>query len=226
MQWYNNHYQPQWSKRDIMTTVLENWEDQPLMGERAATAIRPIRPSDLKLVYEMHQRLSPESIYYRYLQYRTPAWEELATICHLPPETGEALVATLNGDAERIIGLAYYVRERATYLPTAELGILVEDLFQGQGIGRQLWQRLHRSAEAKRIRQLRVLSEPGNRRIRRLIEGSGYPYRASIEDDLHEFMVFLDEQPQRTQAMQRLSQMGRLILQQISASKRSKSLPM
>lgn len=198
-----------------MTTIAETW-DRPLVTTRLpATTIRAIRPADLGLIHEMHGRLSPESIYCRYFQCRVPSWEELAVVCQLRPETGEALVATLNGDEERIIGLAYYVREKTAHLPTAELGILVEDQFQGQGIGRKLWQQLHHCAQARQIRRLRVLSDPRNQRVRHLIQGSGYAYRSSTDYDLNEFIVFLGEPAQPTSALQRFGKFSGLILQRL-----------
>ncbi|MEZ4862018.1 MAG: GNAT family N-acetyltransferase [Caldilineaceae bacterium] len=201
-----------------MSKILESsgtLRRQPVLGDEPATTIRPLMPNDLGFLYAMHLRLSAQSLYYRYLQYRTPSWDELATICHLPLETGEALVATRSGDEEQIIGLAYYVCEAVSRVPTAELAILVEDRFQGQGIGRRLWQQMHQRAQAQQIHRLRVLFDPGNQRILHLIKSSGYAYRGSTEGDLNEFIVRLDEQPQRTQTSQRFSKFGGAFLQRI-----------
>lgn len=207
-----------------MTPVIESWARPAVSWERATPAIRRIRPSDLGLIDAMHQRLSPESIYLRYFQCRVPSREELAIVCHLPPATGEALVATLPGDEEQVIGLAYYIREKMTSLPTAELGILVEDQFQGQGIGRQLWQQLHHCAQARQISRLRVLSDPGNQRIQHLIKNSGYTYRASTADDFNEFIVFLHEQLPRAQTPQWFGKFGALILQRLLRQQAAQTL--
>jgi GNAT superfamily N-acetyltransferase len=116
----------------------------------------------------MPQRLSPESVYYRYLQYRRPTLAEIAAVCQLAPERGAGFVATLPAEPTTIVGVAYYVREAYTLEPTAEPGILVEDRFQAQGIGRRLWQQLQHHAQANGLRRLRVLPHPNNQRLARL----------------------------------------------------------
>ncbi|MFN8442449.1 MAG: GNAT family N-acetyltransferase [Caldilineaceae bacterium] len=155
--------------------------------------IRPIRPDDLLLIEQMHQRLSLESVYYRYLQYRIPTLDELSALCDITPTRGVALVATTHLGAERIVGLACYIHEIDTPDATAEVGILVEDHFQGQGLGRMLWQQLHQHAQNNQIKHLRVLFDPTNYRVLRLIKGSGYRYETSEEFDLNQALVTFDE---------------------------------
>lgn len=198
-----------------MTAITAAHPVQLLASALPILTIRPIRPDDHTLIYEMHKRLSAESLYYRYLQCKIPSWEELAAVCNLPAEKGEALVAISNNDDARIIGLAYYVRESNAFFPTAEVGILVEDFFQGQGVGRMLWQALHQSAQAKQIRRLRVLFDPGNHRMLRLIKGSGYTYEASAEGELNDFMVSLDEDLPKSWSQQLLEKFGVPTLQRI-----------
>ncbi|HMN30475.1 MAG TPA: GNAT family N-acetyltransferase, partial [Caldilineaceae bacterium] len=78
--------------------------------------------------------------------------------------------------------------------PTAEPGILVEDRFQGQGIGRRLWRQLHDQARADRIAQLRVFLAPNNQPMLRLLQGSGFAYQARAHAGLSEYLVLLGEQ--------------------------------
>ncbi|MFN8443733.1 MAG: GNAT family N-acetyltransferase [Caldilineaceae bacterium] len=196
----------------ITTAVQYN---HPAARELPILTIRPIRPDDDTLIYEMHKRLSAESLYFRYLQCKIPSWQDLAAVCNLPAEKGEAFVVISNNDDARIIGLAYYVRESTAYLPTAEVGILIEDFFQGQGIGRMLWQALHQSAQAKQIRRLRVLFDPSNHRMLRLIKGSGYSYEVSAEGELNDFMISLDEDLSKPWAQQLLEKFGLPILQRL-----------
>ena len=202
-----------------MMTTTEVQFSQPVAQALPSLTIRSIRPDDHTLIYEMHQRLSAESLYYRYLQCKIPSWDELAAVCNLPAEKGEALVAISNNDDARIIGLAYYVREATAYLPTAEVGILIEDSFQGQGIGRMLWQALHQAAKAQQLRRLRVLFDPSNHRVLRLIKGSGYAYVASAEGELNDFMIALDEDLPKPWAQQLLEKFGLPFLQRLFRSR-------
>lgn len=105
-----------------MTTMTQPWVTLGSTPETTGITIRPMQPDDANLLFAMHQRLSPESIYYRYLQYRRPTLVEIATICHLAPERGAGFVATLSAEPTTIVGVAYYVRETYTPEPTAEPG--------------------------------------------------------------------------------------------------------
>lgn len=176
-----------------MISNQEMRSGQPLTEQIPSITVRPIRPDDFVLLHEMHHRLSPESIYYRYLQLRIPSLEELRAVCQIAPDKGAGFVATVQAGAERIVGVAYYVREAVTGLPTAEPGILVEDQFQGQRVGSRLWQQLHHHARANHIRQLRVLFEPSNWRVLRLLQGSGFNYQINESDWMNEYVVVLNE---------------------------------
>lgn len=153
--------------------------------------VRPLTVADAGLVDAMHQRLSPTSIYYRYLQYRKPTTAELATVCRLDPARGLGLVAVVPGEPDAIVGLAYYVREAYAAEPTAEPGILIEDRFQEQGLGRRLWQQLQQVALCDGLRWLRVWSHPENYRMTQLVRGGGFPYTAKVYDGLSEYLVAL-----------------------------------
>lgn len=177
-----------------MTMLIENRTPPRSSLLPSPVVIRPLLPTDAGLLYAMHLRSSPESIYYRYLQYRRPTLDELAKVCQLAPHRGAGLVATLP-EADVIVGLAYYVRESHGSEPTAEPGILVEDRFQGQGIGRKLWQQLQQQAQQSGIRWLRVLADPNNHRLARLVQGSDWPYAAKFSRDLNEYLVALNPPP-------------------------------
>lgn len=176
-----------------MTSNQKLQGSKPLTEPILPITVRPIRPDDLDLLQEMHQRLSPESIYYRYLQMRIPSPEELRAVCQMGSDKGAGFVATVQAGSERIVGVAYYVREAIKGPPSAEPGILVEDQFQGHRVGRRLWQQLHHHAKANQIRQLRVLFEPSNWRVLRLLQGSGFSYQINDSDWMNEYIVVLDE---------------------------------
>jgi len=181
-----------------MTSKLQQWIAGQARPDQSSVTVRPIRPSDVNLLTEMHQRLSPASVYARFLQCRSPSVDELRALCFLRAERGAGLVATLQQEHEIIVGLAYYVREMYTPTLTAELGILVEDQFQGQGIGRRLWQQVHCHAQRNQVRQLRVLCAPNNHRVLHLLHTSGFACQAHMSDELIEYLVALDEGPQPT----------------------------
>ena len=135
-----------------MSSVSHPWMAQDKQG----VTVRPIQAHDVGLIDAMHGRLSPDSLYDRYQQPRSPTQGEIAAVCRMSPEKGAGFVATVPQQGDRIVGLAYYLREAQAQQPTAEPGILIEDQLQGQGIGRTLWQQMHYHAQANQIRCLRV----------------------------------------------------------------------
>jgi RimJ/RimL family protein N-acetyltransferase len=160
----------------------------PLPG----VTVRPMRPADVGRIHAMHNRLSLESVYYRYLRYRPPALDEIAALYRVEPETRAGFVATVQQGDEQVVGVAYAVREQQSQPATAEAGILVEDRFQGQGVGHALWQRLLQHARTQQMEQIRLFVHPGNWRMQRLLRKSGMPYVTAAYDELTEYLVTLE----------------------------------
>lgn len=175
-----------------MTNQSQKKEGSERQQQGAGILVRPLVATDVALISAMHQRLSAESIYYRYLQQRQPTLAEIAAVCALDPAVGGGFVAVAPGEVA-IVGLAYYVREAQCAELTAEPGILIEDRFQEQGIGRRLWQTLQQQAQQDGLRWLRVLSHPQNRRVARLVQGGGFLYVAKTNGNLREYLVDLGQ---------------------------------
>jgi GNAT superfamily N-acetyltransferase len=141
-----------------------------------AVTIRPIRSDDVQPILDMHQRLSSDSMFLRYLVPYLPTYipAHLYQICNQPAGQGTALVAI--HDAQ-IIGLGYYV-VKPEQPNTAEPALLIEDRFQGQGIGRRLFNRLITTARAQGIYFFDALMHSSNRSMLRLLRHSGHPFNS------------------------------------------------
>ena len=113
---------------------------------------RPIRPDDVERLERMFARLSPQTVYRRFLtpipRLRPWALRHLAQVDHLDRE---AIVA-LHGD--EIVGVAHYDRPRVGDGTTAEVAILVEDAWQHQGVARWLLGTLGKLARQRGIDHL------------------------------------------------------------------------
>jgi GNAT superfamily N-acetyltransferase len=97
--------------------------------------IRPIEPEDVDRLERLFYRLSPETIYRRFMSpIHHPRPGALAHLANVDHTSRDALVAL---DGDEIIGVARY--DAAKGLPnTAEVAIVVEDAWQRHGIARQL----------------------------------------------------------------------------------------
>jgi RimJ/RimL family protein N-acetyltransferase len=152
--------------------------------------LRKAQQSDVPLIQEMHARLSRQSLYYRYLGPRTPDREELQRLCFLDGRPGLALVATVSGPQEKVIAMACFcvLPEDPTM---AEPAILVEDGYQGCGLGRKIFLALCRQAGQMGLETFECFTHPENRGMLRLIRGCGLRYECTYSQGVRDIRVWL-----------------------------------
>ncbi len=154
----------------------------------ASIIIRPMQKNDVDLIMEMHDRLSTNSLYMRYHTPRNPTREEIEKICRLNGTYGRVVVAALPGLKSKIVGMAYYV---VTSHDTAETAFLVEDLYQGQGIGRRMMEHLKRLAIAQGVCYFDADVLPSNERMFYLLHKSGNIVQNRLEYGTRELRLEL-----------------------------------
>ena len=129
-------------------------------------ATRPVRPDDDERLVRMWPRLSPDTVYRRFHSplRRLP----MATVRHLVEvDHGlrEAVVAEIG---DEVVGVARY--DRSPDDPArAEFAVLVEDAWQGLGLGRQLLVELTDLAVRRGVRRLTATVQMDNERMLRLV---------------------------------------------------------
>jgi GNAT superfamily N-acetyltransferase len=136
----------------------------------ASVIIRPAELDDVEPILEMHERLSSDTLYNRYHANRLPSQSEIEHIVQLNGQNGRSFVAAIPGKRPKIVGLALYI---ITEQGTAETAFLVEDLYQGQGIGRRLMQALSQAATKEDICILNARVLRSNRPMMHLLYTSG-----------------------------------------------------
>jgi GNAT superfamily N-acetyltransferase len=134
------------------------------------TTIRPAATEDIDLILDMHHRLSNDSLYKRYHFTRIPSRQEIERIVELNGKNGSVFVAVMPVPKPKIIGIAFYV---LTGKNTAETAFLVEDHYQGQGIGRRLLSCLTQTAITKDICFFDARVLPTNTPMIHLLRKSG-----------------------------------------------------
>jgi GNAT superfamily N-acetyltransferase len=123
----------------------------------------------------MWPRLSRDTVYRRFHApvrvLSSDVVDRLVTVDH---DAREAVVGVVGGE---VVGVARYDRS-PTDPDSAEIAILVEDAWQGMGLGRQLLLELTQLAERRGVRTLTATVQPDNDRviglIRRLLPGSTF----------------------------------------------------
>jgi acetyltransferase len=141
--------------------------------------IRHIAAADAALLVALFKCLSPET---RRLRFMTALgdlpeermWSEARRLVEIDPACQAALVATTREHGrECIVGVA---RLHCYDLqPCAEIALVVRDDYQGEGVGRLLFERLVDLARARGLHRLQAFTMAHNTPIRRLIETAGLP---------------------------------------------------
>lgn len=160
-------------------------------------ALRLLRPDDTERIKAFFYRLSPESIFYRILEYRTTITDEEARrLCDVDGVQRVAIAATcLDNGSEQIIGVARYGLIDFDEPDTAEAAVIVEDAFQGRGLGKLLVKRLVEYALAHGVRHFVATIHVNNARILQFIEHSGLSYRRSLSGGNWDVVIDLESLP-------------------------------
>ena len=131
-----------------------------------AIATRPIRTDDEPRFYRLWPRLSPETVYRRFhAPLHRLAPEAVHRLVDVDHDLREAVVAVVGGD---VVAVARYDRS-PTDPSTAEFAVVVEDAWQGVGLGRQLLSELVELAGRRGVTTLTATVQQDNDRVIRLI---------------------------------------------------------
>lgn len=121
--------------------------------------LRPIRPEDEPAAVEFHKELSERSVRQRYFEFvslsERVAHERLSRICFSDYDREMAIVATLEDDSNKILGVARLIR-----LPiegVADVKIIIIDAYHNKGLGLHLLQTLIEIAQKEKLTSLQAL---------------------------------------------------------------------
>jgi GNAT superfamily N-acetyltransferase len=153
--------------------------------------VRLARPADRGAVRAFLGRLSARTVQARYLGPSLPLDDaradlEVMRLFDSPDAERTLVVAT---DGAEVRGLGEFTVEDAE---RAELGILVEDAFQGRGIGKRLLRVLQRLAVERGLRAFTGDVAYGNSRGLALLRATGRPVRSQPDYGSVRFTLRLD----------------------------------
>jgi RimJ/RimL family protein N-acetyltransferase len=147
----------------------------------ASVRLRPIRPDDGPRLLALCHRLSPRTVYQRFFSLRRLRPEDAHAFASVDYRERMAIVAEIDtGQEPQLIGVARYApSDEGT---TADIGLVVEDGWQGLGLGPILLEEILRAGEQRGIRRFSadVLTE--NRRALRLLARSTSITRRTTSD--------------------------------------------
>jgi acetyltransferase len=107
------------------------------LKDGTSVALRPIKPEDETLFYELFKSLSEETMRFRFFQIiKDLPHETLTRYCNLDYDREIAIVAEAQKDKRRIIGVGRLILEPGR--KNGEFAVVVGDEWQGLGLGSKL----------------------------------------------------------------------------------------
>jgi RimJ/RimL family protein N-acetyltransferase len=152
--------------------------------------VRKIRAEDAQALRRLVGRSSERSIELRFFGPMQELSEEKARrFAEVDGKDRFALVALDPEDEDEIVAVVRYEREGNT--DGAEYAVLVEDRFQGRGLGIGLTRRLIEAAQERGIKRLHALVLRENGRMLRLLRRLEFPERKRWENGLEHIEIDL-----------------------------------
>ena len=152
--------------------------------------VREIRASDAAALQRLVGRSSDRSIELRFFGPMKELSDEKALrFADVDGEDRFALVALDPEDEDEIVAVVRYEREGDS--DGAEYAALVEDRFQGRGLGIGLTRRLIEAARERGIKRLHALVLRENRRMLGLLRSLEFPERKRWENGLEHIEIDL-----------------------------------
>jgi RimJ/RimL family protein N-acetyltransferase len=171
---------------DADTAYPRELEHALTLDNRAFVRVRPIRPADEPRLIDLYDRLSRRSAYQRFftVPQRLPAdWAH--HFANVDYRQRLALVAEHDTPAGvELVGVGRY--EPTGEEGTAEVALVIQDGWQGHGLGADLLDGVIEGAAARGIGRFRAYVLADNERMLRLLAGRARILERKVEDGIVE----------------------------------------
>jgi acetyl coenzyme A synthetase (ADP forming)-like protein len=165
------------SRLGIPAAYPAELESAVLLADGRPAEVRPILPSDLGLLEDLHRSLSDQTVYFRFFGPRRELprkeFERFVTVDYVDRF---ALVAIVDGE---LVAVARY--DRAPASPEAEVAFVVRDDQQRRGIGTVLLEHLASAARAVGIRRFVADTLAENHPMLGVFRRVGFEEQASFD---------------------------------------------
>jgi GNAT superfamily N-acetyltransferase/predicted CoA-binding protein len=150
-----------------------------LLSDGSTVHVRPITPDDADRVVALHSRFSARTRYLRYFSpYPRIPPRDLARFVNVDHRDREALVVAVGAD---LIAVGRYERLAAD-APEAEVAFVVEDSYQGRGVGSMLIEHLASAAREAGLETFVAEVLPENSTMLRVFGDAGFQVSREYAD--------------------------------------------
>ncbi len=192
-------YEPEVTEDELPELAIRPYPAQYIKNvsteDGMPVTIRPIRPEDEPMMVKFHETLSERSVYLRYFRAfqldQRVEHERLTRICFVDYDRDMALVVTTKNkktDEEEIIAAGRLTKSRGDV--EAEFAILVNDRYQGQGIGTEMLVHLLEVGKQEGVKRVVAYLLSENRGMRAICLKLGF--RLEREAELIKAIIDLD----------------------------------
>lgn len=153
-----------------------------IMRDGSTAAIRPAEPTDVPMMLQFIDRLSPESRRHRFFSESSPPSDRIAALCcSSNPRSQFTLIVTRvwEGRPRIIAAGSYWAKDGQT----AEVAMAVDDEFHGNGLGTLLLERLALVAIRQGFTHLWAVTHVDNLAMREVFRESGFTAHEAYEGD-------------------------------------------
>lgn len=176
-------------------SAVELFTPEPVtLRDGTPATLRFLRPDDTERLKAFFYRLSPQSIFYRMLEYRTMLTDDEARyLCAVDGKVRVAIAATrMEEGQEQIIAVARYGLVDPGQPEVAEAAVVVEDDFQNRGLGSIMVRRLVQYARAHGVRRFVATIHFNNAQILRFIQNSGLRVERAMNGGVWDVTIHLN----------------------------------
>lgn len=161
----------------VITPYPDRYVSPWRMADGTEVTLRPIRPEDEPLEYELLSGLSEESLRNRFFSIiRDISHEMLTRFCNIDYDRELAMVAEVKvGDRKKMIGIGRLMIEPEG--KRGEFAVLVHDDYQGKGLGYKLLDTIIGIAQDKGLEEIYGLVLTDNERMLQMTRKMGFRCR-------------------------------------------------
>lgn len=161
-----------------MTAVSRHDDSHVVLRDGSTLHVRPVPPGDEASLRELHERLSHESLYFRFFSIPKDGSREVTRLLRADGHDAFVLLGESGG---RIRAMASYDRDRAAS-DRAEVAFTIADALQGRGVGTRMLETLAGIARDHGISTFDAYVLADNRQMMRVCLESGFEIHRRLED--------------------------------------------
>jgi acetyl coenzyme A synthetase (ADP forming)-like protein len=171
-----------------VSTYHPEFSTDVVLRDGSTLHLRPVRADDDRRLLELFQRMSEQSLYYRFMSVPRIDLEKAARFTQIDEEKQFALVGECGGLLGAIAG--YYRCDDAP--DRAEVAFAIVDALHGRGIGTRMLERLAEIARPRGVRAFDAYVLGENRRMMEVFLESGFEVSQELESGVFHVTLLIE----------------------------------